>query len=509
MTGLIADRAVQVLAASRRVLGAHRPFFVLLGIAVLLRVVTMALYSPAVLQWGDGTRYLRVSPTGFFGDPYSPAGYTAFLRAIHFFDSNLLVTMAIQNIVGLIGGTFVYLMVRRVSGRAWLGLLPAGIVFLSGDYIFLEHILMSETLFMTLAFASIYAALRALDDSHPKVWLAGSSVLMVASALVRPITLELPLVVGAWAFVALGPTLRQRIINALAAIVPGALLLTAYLVVASSIGPYTGINEMSGWDLYSRVAPFANCEKFTPPPSTRRLCETASPLKRNGPFYYSWITTSPGRSAFPLTPAGSKKPGEFARAAIEGQPLDYLKAVVKDMIRYVDPSIGTERLYSGIPYALYQFSYKTPGVQEAMEREIKHKGYSGVTVRSGGIPELEAYQTVFRVDGLLLLFIAILAPVGIVLERGRRRWAIVLLTGCSFLMFLLPVMTLSYDVRYGWPPTPLLAAAAALSGLSLFERRAQRSRAASAATTETAPTPEFARAPVASDPIEGCLRPAR
>jgi hypothetical protein len=436
----------------------------------------MALYSPAVLQWGDGTRYLRVGPTGFFGDPYSPAGYTAFLRAIHFFDSNLLVTMAIQNVVGLAGGTFLYLMVRRVSGHLWLGLLPAGIVFLSGDFIFLEHILMAETLFMALVFASLYAALRALDDPHPNAWLAGSSVLMVASALVRPITLELPLVVGAWAFVALGPTSRQRVVNALAAIVPGAFLLSAYLLVASSIGPYTGINEMSGWDLYSRIAPFANCQKFTPPPGTRKLCETTSPLKRNGPFYYSWITTSPGRSAFPLTPAASKKPGEFARAAIEGQPLDYLKAVVKDMLRYVDPNIGTERQYSGIPYALYQFSYKTPGVQETMEKEIKKKGYSGVTVRSGGIQELEAYQTVVRVDGLPLLLMGVLAFVGIVVERGRRRWAIVLLSICSFLMFLLPVMTLSYDVRYGWPPTPLLAAAAALSGLGLFERRTRRSR---------------------------------
>jgi hypothetical protein len=451
---------------------------VLLAIAALLRIITMALYSPAVLQWGDGTRYLRVSPTGFFGDPYSPAGYPAFLRAIHFFDSNLLVTMAIQNVVGLIGGTLVYLMVRRVSGHGWLGLLPAGIVFLSGDFIFLEHILMSETLFMTLVFAALYAALRALDDPHPNAWLAGSSILMVASALVRPITLELPLVIGAWAFVALGPTLRNRFISALAAIVPGALLLTAYLLVASSIGPYTGIDEMSGWDLYSRVAPFANCEKFTPPPGTRKLCETTPEVKRNGPFYYSWITTSPGRSAFPLTPAGSKKPGEFARAAIEGQPLDYVKAVVKDLMRYVDPGIGTERQYAGIPYALYQFSYKTPGVQEAMEQEIKHKGYTGVSVRSGGIPELEAYQSVFHVDGLLLLLLAVLAPVGIFFERGRRRWAIVLLTGCAFLMFLLPVMTLSYDVRYGWPPTPLLAAAAALSGLGLFERRTRRSQKA-------------------------------
>jgi hypothetical protein len=466
---------------------AHRPFIVLLIVALALRIAAVLLYRPAVLQWADAIRYLRINPTGFFGDPYSPAGYPAFLRAAHFFSSNLIFTIAVQHLVGLIAGTFLYLMIRRVSGNSWLGLLPAGIVLLSGDYIFLEHILMSETLFMAFLFASMYAALRALNDPRQLLWLSVSGVLMILSALVRPVTLELPLVVGVWAFFALGGALRERIFHALAAVVPAALLLAAYLFVASSVGPYTGINEMSGWDLYSRAAPFADCMKFTPPQGTRRLCETTPPSKRYGPFYYSWITTTPGRSAFPLTPAGSKKPGEFARAAIQAQPLSYLKAVVKDMVRYVDPSIGTERLYSGIPYSLYQFSYKTPGIQEQEVAALETKGYTGLSpVHSGGIPELEAYQTVFHIDGLPILVMAVLAVVGIAFDRGRRRWAIVLLTACAFLLFLLPVMTLSYDIRYGWPPTPLLAAAAALSALGFFERRSRLARAPTSSPADVA-----------------------
>ena len=454
----------------RRVLSAHRPFVVMLVIAALLRVLALVLYHPSVLQFVDGIRYLRITPPEFFGDPYSPAGYPAFLRALHFVWPNLIVTIAVQHVLGLIGGTFIYLMVRRVSGVSWLGLLPASIVLLSGDYIFLEHILMTETLFMTLVFASMYAALRGLDDPRPRLWLGVSSLLMVASALVRPITLELPLVIGLWAFVVLGRTLRERATSALAAIIPGACLLGAYLVVASSIGPYTGLNEMSGWDLYSRAAPFANCEKFTPPPGTRRLCESAPPSKRDGPFYYQWVATSPGREAFPLDPEGSRRVGEFAMTAIEAQPFEYLKAVVKDMVRYVDPSVGTERPFSGNLYSLYQFSQNTPGLQENMERLIKRKGYSGVSVYSGGIPELEAYQTIFHIDGLPVLVMAVLAIIGIALERGRRRAAIVLLAVCAFLIYLLPVLTLSYETRYGWPPLPLLAAAATLGGLGIFER---------------------------------------
>src|SRR5437879_6376142 len=83
-------------------------------------------------------RYLRITPTGFFGDPYAPAGYPAFLRAIYFVSSNLTFTVVLQHLVALVGGTFLYLMMRRLTGRVWLSLVPAGIVFLSGDYIFME-----------------------------------------------------------------------------------------------------------------------------------------------------------------------------------------------------------------------------------------------------------------------------------------------------------------------------------------------------------------------------------
>jgi hypothetical protein len=458
----------------RKLLEEHRAFVIVVAIAAALRVVVMILYHPAILNWGDTTRYLRIDPAGFFGDPYSPAGYPAFLRAMRFIAANLIVTVAVQHLIGLIGGVFIYLTVRRVSTVPWLGLLPASIVFFSGDFIFLEHSILSETLFMTLVFASTYAAVRALDDRRPRLWLSVSSLCMIASALVRPITLEIPLVIGIWAFFAVGRDMRSRLLSAAAAILPGAVMLGVYLAVASSIGPYTGINEMTGWDLYSRVAPFADCSKFTPPKGTRQLCESTPPNVRNGPFYYSWVATSPGLRAFPLTPEGGVKPGEFARAAIEAQPLAYLKAVVKDMARYIDPSIGTERLYSGITYNFYQFNYKAPGLWEMQEREIKHKGYAGVTVSDPGVAELEAYQTIFHIDGLPVLIMAILAVLGIVLERGRRRSAVVLLTACAFLMYLLPVLTLSYDIRYGWPPLPLLAAAATLSGAGLLEGRVRR-----------------------------------
>jgi len=60
--------------------------------------------------------------------------------------------------------------------------------------------------------------------------------------------------------------------------------------------------------------------------------------------------------------------------------------------------------------------------------------------------------------------------IGMVIDRGRRRAVIVLLSACAFLLFLLPTLTLSYEVRYGWPPTPILCAAAVLSALAIYQR---------------------------------------
>jgi hypothetical protein len=459
------------MSAWTKATGAYRPFLVLLGLAVLLRLAALFLYRPSVLQWVDGLRYLRVSPHGFFSDPWSPAGYTAFLRAVHFISANLSVTIAAQHVLGVIGGSFIYLTMRRASAPAWLALIPASIVLLGGDYLFLEHILMSETLFMTLIFVGLYAAVRAHGDPHPCGWLAVAGAVMALSSLVRTLTLVLPVVIAIWALVVLGGPARQRLGNALACLVPAAVVIGMYLIVSLAIGPYAGISNMSGWDLYARVAPFADCSKFTPPAGTRGLCEKTPPSARPGPFYYDWQPTSPGRRLFPHTPAGSKLPGEWAKAAIIGEPLAYAKAVVKDMVRYVDPTVGANRPYSGIPYELYQFDYRDRNEEQAIGKAIESRGYTGVLpVHAGGIELLEDYQTVFHLGGLSTLVFAVLALVGAVFERGRRRHVILLLTISAFLLYLLPTLTLSYDVRYGWPPAPLLAGAAALAALGLLER---------------------------------------
>lgn len=58
---------------------------------------------------------------------------------------------------------------------------------------------------------------------------------------------------------------------------------------------YTGWTPTGMWNLYGRAAPFADCNEFTPPRGTRRLCEAKPPSQRGGPAQYVYdISQSPG-----------------------------------------------------------------------------------------------------------------------------------------------------------------------------------------------------------------------
>jgi hypothetical protein len=57
---------------------------------------------------------------------------------------------------------------------------------------------------------------------------------------------------------------------------PGAApgLLGSYFVAEQHAVGKTGLSRNGIWNVYGRVAPFADCRKFTPPPGTEALCET-------------------------------------------------------------------------------------------------------------------------------------------------------------------------------------------------------------------------------------------
>src|SRR5690242_21953809 len=115
---------------------------VLLGVALALRVATLALYFPAVMMSADSPRFARASPQDLFGDYWMPAGYPAFLKVVHHLSNQVWVSIGAQHLIGLAVGIVVFLAVRRVGAPAWLATACAAIPLLSGDVLYLEHILM-------------------------------------------------------------------------------------------------------------------------------------------------------------------------------------------------------------------------------------------------------------------------------------------------------------------------------------------------------------------------------
>lgn len=453
-----------------------RLVLLVLAAGIFLRVLVMV-SAPGVVNdyfTGDSTRYARIGYGALFEDPWQPAGYPAFLALLRGITTSLSVTVLVQHALGVLTAGVLYCAARRAGAGSVAALLPAGVVLFSGDHLFLEHGLLSEAVWMPLLALALYFVVRASAE-HRLVWLSLASASLAASALVRNLSLVLLglLVVGA-AVVAGRTGLRRAPAAAAAAVVPAGLLLGGYVALASIVGTYAGMGEMSGWSLYARVGQFADCRQFDPPGATQGLCEATPPSERAGPYHYLWAQDAPYRDVFPGMPwTASDAVGDWARAAIRSQPDVYLRTVATDVARYVDPQLASRRPAGGTGPELMQFrtqSIYQPETDVYVERLLTK--YSGVRAEAGpGAGILATYHRVVRVNGLGLLVLLVLALAGAVRGRGTAR------VTCTFVflgagaLLVLPAAVSAYEARYAIPPTMFLAVGAAL-GCSTFRSRA-------------------------------------
>ena len=104
----------------------------------------------------------------------------------------------------------------------WAATIGAAAVLLSLDQIVLEHIILSEALFIFVFVAALYACVRALDDPRPiyrafdsrHAWLIAAGVLLALAAWVRGVAAPLAPFLLLWILLAipgtLAPPRRQR-----------------------------------------------------------------------------------------------------------------------------------------------------------------------------------------------------------------------------------------------------------------------------------------------------------
>lgn len=464
--------------------------WLVLGLGLLLRIAVMVFYTPTVFNYygGDSTRYMRldfVGIDGIFGDNSMPAGYPAFLALLRGISDWLPLTVFVQHLLGLATAVLLYAAVVRAGAPRWAALLPLVVVVFSGDQLFLEHGIFTEALWMPALALGLYLVARSIEAEHARRWLVAGGVALSCAALARHVSQALPVVVAVWAACALPGERSARLRNAAAVLVPALLVVGAYFVVAKPIaGGYSGLVENQGLSLYGRTAQFADCDEFDPPRGTEPLCVDTPPATRPGPFYWTFGEQSPARTGLVYAPHDSDYQdllSSFGRAAIVNQPLDYGRTVAKDLARFFVPDAGIPRPDSGNDAQFMSFESTVPtsqGVPPAELAQQYDQAYSGV---GSGVADsrartlLGAYQSLFRVQGLLTAILIALALAGWVLGRGAIRAGASLFLLSGLLLLVFPPLFSSYDVRYAVPPINLFAAGAAF-GLYVLASRVANSR---------------------------------
>jgi hypothetical protein len=456
----------------------------LLGVGLLLRIWFLLAWRPALTGYSDSGIYFYGAVKSLWFDPLRTVGYSMFLRVLHAISPHLILVTIVQHLLGLLTAALLFFAVRRCGGPRWLGLAPAAIIALGGDQLFLEHAALSEALFIFLVSAMLYCTLRAAEGGA--WWAAGAGLCAGLSVWDRAAALALVPIPALWlCFSALRPTRRTLALGAL-----------CLLLSLASIGVYagwrqaasgrSGLTTNSSWNLYGRVAPWADCTKFTPPAGTARLCDRMPAAERNPGTYtdqaYIYSTTSPAQLLFGPPFLVSTYPHamtllkRWSVAAIRGQPLDYLHAVRLDLIRLFDPN---RRSYGALSAdQMIAFLIYGPDLHSGVNSFVK--GWQGRLYPSdprehrGDLAALKEWERATRVDGVPMAILLALSVAGPWLAIGRRARAGTTLFALTALALLLwPILTAGYDYRYVVPAFgPLVAAAAlAASGLLVRARR--------------------------------------
>ncbi len=451
------------------------PLALLLLLGVAARVWLMADYRPAYLSSNDSARFLHFAhiDDGMYEDTFGPTAYAAMLKALRFVSDRLEFTVAVQHLLGVVAALLLYAAVRRLGAPVWAACVPAGVVLLSGDQLYMEHALLSEGGFLPLLAGGLYAGVRALDSERPLRWVALAAALFAGTALFRNVGLVLIPALVLWALVAM-PRGRRLAAGAVAAAAAAAVL-GPYAIGAALDGGNTGWTATSGWNAYGRSAPFADCDQFDEPAGTELLCEDTPPGDRPGSLFYLWFDGSPARDLFGHPPLEQELLGRFGRRAILAQPLDYVKTVAADVPRFVNPTLNHRR-YSGGGYFLMsrRGDEAERNVLFQLSRDYEHADYSpgssGDTVAD--------WQELQRLDGWVPGLFVAFALAGLIAARGAalRGLALFALAGAG--LVLMPAATLTLLGRYTVPPMPVIAGAGAIGAWAMVEWLRRRRAAA-------------------------------
>jgi hypothetical protein len=520
----------------QRALAANKLFAILMIPAALLRIDAELGYRWQ--SWfNDSWNYVDTAITLGL-DPTRPSGYSLYLWALKPFHSFALVTVS-QHIMGLLVAVMMYALARHRFGTPkWLAAVMTLPVLYDGFEIQLEHLIVSDTLFLFLAMLAVLVLLwsplpplRAdggAEGARVPWWrsswarcaLAGA--LLGVSAIVRTTGLPLIPIFAVYLLLCFGMgAVRTGWRTLVSGVV--AFVVLAVAPVAGYAGWYDiqhgafNTSESTGVFLYSRVMTFADCSKMQLSPDLLSLCTAVPPAQRPIAQAYIWTAASP-LHRFP-SPVFSALPNslaqQFAIKAIEAQPAAYARAVFDDTWRSFDWSRSV--FPNAQTYDQYLFGYQSVPISSG--HPVPGYSSSAAAYLAGGNPltavvnpfaaAIRVYQRYIwlpgTVYGLLLL-----AGLGAIVA-GRRRVSVDALLPwvSSVALIVVPAATAEFDYRYVTTAVPFACLALAIA----FGRRpapAPVTAPDAGAAAEAAQPAEGAQSSEASEasPVNGTSVPS-
>jgi Dolichyl-phosphate-mannose-protein mannosyltransferase len=488
------------LQGLRTLVREHKLFSAALAVGAFLRLLTMLGYPGALWFAGDSYVYLgaalRPQP-----NLSKSTGYSFFLRLLLPFHSLTLVTL-LQHLMGLAVAVMIYVLLRRNGvSKIWstAATLP---VLLDGYMIEDEHLIMAEALFTFLLMAAMLLLLWRRDI---RWWSALVAGLLVGYAV--DVRTEGAIVLLVFPLFVLGRGLLNHgwknlrgwlaaVLMAIGCLIP----VGAYMGWFHHRTGHYGVSMATGFYLWGRVSSFANCAVIKPTGKEAIVCP-AQPLSERTPPG-NWIWHAPpfhsgvNPIGSPVSAANNQLLTDFAIRAVEAQPLDYVKTVVKNtMLSFGFPRIA----YPGggtVYYYDFHLHYKTAKVNLLPPNNPDHEWIPGGTayqdwlsyghqapgrvIEVFAIPILLYQRLVFTYGPLLaLIFLVGLGGVIGVRHKGwrrpreiRLRWEprgttmLPWVTAVALLVF--PIAIADFDYRYLLPVIPFACVAA---GLAFAPRR--------------------------------------
>jgi Dolichyl-phosphate-mannose-protein mannosyltransferase len=444
--------------------------------AIAVRLWLILGYGPGFVGFGDSHEYVVAAARGVFGDAQKPAGYPLFLWALHHFSNRLTFTIAVQHVLGLATGFLLYNAVRRAGAAAWLGLLPAAIVFFGGTGLLLEHSLLADSLFAFVQALGVYLAIRSLNEPRLR-WPLAAGLTIGISFWIKTVGLSSVVLIPPLLLLAAPGTLSRRALSAASAVGAALVLIVGYPAVQALVTGHWRYERQGAWNLYGRVATFVDCSRFTPPAGTRFLCPAEPLADRQSQSFYQYARSAPAvrRYGGPAhaPPYANAVLQRFSGAAIEQEPAAYATAIARGLTFFISPRPGEGYTPGSIRKALLD-PKGVASIEPALAGYYpRDRGYRGT---SRATQPLATYERTTRLQGPLLIVLLLAAVFGAPLLPGRLRVGAVLFTATALLSAILADAGNGYDARYAYPAFGPLAAGAALGAWGIATRFRRRTR---------------------------------